>query len=251
LIDRTIAPSNVNAIASREHPQAFSINKFGRNAATAAGDGIWMPSTAFPGADTITPGVASIESSDDADNKSAATGALTVRLQGLDAAKKEIVEIVTLAGTDAVTTTLTFSRVYRVKVLTAGSGDGNAGTLTVSIGGVDVAFVAIGRNQTEQAWYTVPANCIGLITAARASFASTTVTRSADVEIACTASEDSNVVTPLNTLAMVTVGTSMPDTQFIPPIRVGPGIDTMLRCRAISAETEIHASFDLIVLRRL
>lgn len=250
MIDRTTAPYNTNAVATGEYPYAYAVNKFGRNAAVAAGDGIWMPSTAFPVPSTITPAVASIVSSDDADNKSAATGALTARIYGLSGTKLAITEVVTLTGTDAVTTTQTFSRVYRVKVLTAGSGNSNAGTLTVSIGAVTVAFVAIGRNQTEQAWYTVPSDAIGLIHRVRTSFSSTSATRAASVEIACSASEDSNVITPLTTLNMVTVGTSGAAIDFNPPIYVGPGIDVMLRCLAISAESEIHGSFDMTVLKR-
>ncbi len=244
------APENTDAIATKDLAYAFAVNKFGRNAASAAGDGIWMPSSAFPSVDNIVPGVATVTSGDDADNKSATTGAQTVRLFGLDANKFEITEDVTLSGTDNVLSTKTFSRVYRVKVLTAGTGDVNAGALTVSVGGVTLAYVALGRNQTEQAWYTVPRACIGLIKCVRTSFASTSATRSADVEVACTASEDSNVVTPLNTLSMVTVGTSGPDIKYDPPIRVTEGIDVMLRCRAISAESEIHASFDMVILRR-
>ena len=246
-----VGPFNIYAAAAGQHEDTVrTMNKFGRNAAAAATEGIWMPSSVFPGMDTITPGVATVSSSSDADNKTTATGALTMKLFGLSVDKSEFVsEIVTLDGSDAVLTTQTFSRIYRAKVLTAGSGDENAGNITITVGGVTVAYVAIGRNQTEQAWFTVPKGWVGLISKIRASFANTSATRSADIDLACSASEDSNIVTPLYTLSMVTVGSGAVEETFDPPIMVPPGIDVMLVVRQVSAESEIHGSFDMLLVK--
>jgi len=237
-------------IAMGEDPYTSCVNKFGRNEATAAGDGLWVLSTAFPSVDDITPGVATLTSSSDADNKTTATGALTVRCFGLDADKAEQEETVTLSGTDNVVTSGTYSRIFRIKVLTAGSGDVAAGNITATIGGTSVAYILAGRTQTEQAWYTVPAGVVGVVTRMRASFANTSATRSTDIELMVTAAEDSNVLLPINTMSLVTVGDGEVEVNFDPAIKVTEKLDIMLRCKAISAGSQVHGSFDMYLMRR-
>ncbi len=249
-ISTNLSPMGYLEIAAAEDPHTGVINKFGRNAATAAGDGIWINSGAFPSVDGITPGTAIVKSSQGADNGATATGALTVQVLGLDANKLLQDEIVTLNGTANVTTSGSYSRIYRMQVLTAGSGDVPAGNITATVGGVELAQCLAGVNQTEQAWYTIPSNMVGLITKMRSSFANTSNTRSADIELICTISEDSNVLTPLTTMSMVTIGSSWVETTFDPPFRMSPGIDVMLRCKAISAESIVHGSFDMYLLKR-
>ena len=97
--------------------------------------------------------------SDNANDTSTGTGARTVEIVGLDANYDDLTETVTLNGTTAVTTTTSFLRVFRAKVMTAGSGEGNAGEITVetNTGNTVQAEIIAGNNQTLMAIYTVPA----------------------------------------------------------------------------------------------
>lgn len=103
-------------------------------------------------------------SSDNPADDAAGTGARTVQIFGLDANYVEINETVTLVSTTAVTTTQAFLRVFRMQVLTAGSGEENAGVVytgasTVAAGVPSEKYAAIsaGENQSLMAIWTVPA----------------------------------------------------------------------------------------------
>jgi len=142
--------------------QTSHINKFGYNTAvggtfetiTDLGGDQYYPTSA---------GVISVVSSD-ANDDDGDTGARTVEIQGLDGNYAEISETVTLNGTGAVTTTASFLRVFRMRVLTAGSSGTNEGNITASIGGNNVARISGGNGgQTLMAVYTVPAGKKGYI----------------------------------------------------------------------------------------
>ena len=140
-------------------------NKFGYNAEIkAVTETIWTTGGvyAYPAAAAVM----EIVSGDALDGTGAATGALTATVYGQDASFNPIQTTVTLNGlTPVVMTGYNFYRVYRVIVNTAGSGGVNAGILTVrpSGGGTTYTAVAIGTNQTEQAFYTIPAGHVGIV----------------------------------------------------------------------------------------
>lgn len=129
------------------------INKFGYNTAVGAsyetitdlGTNI-LPTSAA---------VVSVVSASSADDEGS-TGAEKVEVQGLDANYNLQIEEVTMNGTSAVTTTNTFIRVFRMRVTQAGTGEINAGNITASIGGSDVARILTDKGQTLMAVYTVP-----------------------------------------------------------------------------------------------
>lgn len=112
--------------------------------------------------------------SDDANDTAAGTGARTFQAHGLDPDGKEISEVITLDGTTLVTSALTFGTApNRQKVLTAGSGGMNAGTIYAFTGtetdgtpadlNLVYSIIKAGENQTLQCNYTVPASRIGLM----------------------------------------------------------------------------------------
>lgn len=142
--------------------QTSHINKFGYNTAV----GVTFETITDLGGDQYYPtsaGVVSIVSSD-ANDDDGDTGARTVEIQGLDGNYEEITETITLNGTSAVTTTASFLRVFRGKVLTAGTSGTNEGVITLSIGGNNVARISSGNGgQTLMAVYTVPAGKKGYI----------------------------------------------------------------------------------------
>jgi hypothetical protein len=88
------------------------------------------------------------------------TGARTVSLQGLDANFEPLTETISLAGHAGVTTTGLFTRVFRLKVLTAGSSSYNVGDISVkgSSDKVVIGEISARNNQTQMALWTVAAD---------------------------------------------------------------------------------------------
>lgn len=97
--------------------------------------------------------------SSDTNDTSAGTGARTVEIQGLDDAYLEIKEIVILNGTTNVLTSNSYLRVLSIEVLTAGSGEENAGiiTSTASTAGTAQCAIPIGVSVSKNSQFTVPA----------------------------------------------------------------------------------------------
>jgi hypothetical protein len=133
------------------------IEIFGRNDDIDTGtETIWMAGGLYPwqtSAQSL-----EILSGDDNDT-SGGTGARTVFIEGLNASYVETSETVTLNGQTPVALVNTYLRMYRASVLTAGSGLGNAGALTIRIAsaGATLGSIPIGENQTLIGIYTVPA----------------------------------------------------------------------------------------------
>jgi len=103
-------------------------------------------------------------SSSSADDASAGTGARSIAIFGLDANYNEISESVLLDGQTAVNTGNSYLRISRMYVTTAGSGATAAGTIYAGTGSVTsgvpatvYGMIAIGANQTQMAFWTVPA----------------------------------------------------------------------------------------------
>ena len=104
-------------------------------------------------------------SSTSANDTSAGSGALTVKVTGVNASYAEIEETVTLNGQTEVLTVASFWRVYRMQVMTAGATGYNegiihcgTGTVTAGVPAVRLIEIGIGDNQTLAAFWTSPAN---------------------------------------------------------------------------------------------
>jgi len=85
------------------------------------------------------------------------TGALTVDIEGLDENYNEISETVTMNGTTGVTTSKSYLRVNSLKVATSGTGQTNAGDITITVGGNVQRFIAAGDGICHCSQYTIPA----------------------------------------------------------------------------------------------
>ena len=105
----------------------------------------------------------SVISSDAADDIDG-TGAQKITIQGLDANWLPKSLEVDMNGTSETTVASTFIRVFRAFVTQAGSGEVNAGDITLSIGGITVAKISADMGQTLMAVYTVPAGFTAYIT---------------------------------------------------------------------------------------
>lgn len=84
----------------------------------------------------------------------------TVKVDGLDTNYNEITETITVGQTGSVS----FFRVHRAKMVTAGSGnDVNEGNITVTVDSKSVAYIPAGFGQTLQCVYTIPAGKKGYL----------------------------------------------------------------------------------------
>lgn len=126
-----------------EYESALSVFGFNRTAGTAF-ETIWNDggTYAFPSAGVIMSAV-STSSSD----------VMDILISGLDINYEPISETVSLTGTSAVTTSLSFFRINSAVIL-AGS---NVGDITISNGGIKYAFIEAALGITQSCIYTVPA----------------------------------------------------------------------------------------------
>jgi hypothetical protein len=139
--------------------------KFGHNDSLSSGTfDLWPPGTVrvLPTTNTV----AAVVSSSTADDSAAVgTGAWTIRIEGLDASGVETSDDVILDGQVSVDGTVVFSRINRAYVLTAGTGEVNAGNISISTdSGKLQAFIPAAQGQTQQLVFTIPSNKSGLFT---------------------------------------------------------------------------------------
>ena len=148
-------------IARDRIPTATHINKFGYNESVSTSFEYitdlgtnFLPESA--GALTLV--------SADTNDTSAGTGARTVEVEGLDANYAPLTETFTMNGTTNVVGSSSFLRVFRMRVVTSGTGEINAGNITASIGGSNIAQILADKGQTLMAVYTIPAGKSGYLT---------------------------------------------------------------------------------------
>lgn len=151
--------SDALAIGWGNVPGVERITAFGNNPDVDSGAvpaDIWSGTGLYPWMTAAT----SLEIvSSSANDAAAGTGARTVRIIGLDANYAEISSTVTLNGITPVAIPIQFFRINRADVMTAGTGQVNAGTLTIRNAGAGTtrALIEIGYGITRQSQYTVPA----------------------------------------------------------------------------------------------
>jgi len=175
-------------IAEGQWNDTKSIFKFGYNGTVGTDEeAIWTEGGAYSYLSSATTLKISSASTADA---SAGTGARTVSISGLDADYNEISETVTLNGQTAVNTTNEYLRVFRMQVLTAGSGGANAGkvyagtgTVTSGVPANKYAVIDAGENQTLMALWTVPAGYTAYIHQLNVSQGATTANKYATIRL--------------------------------------------------------------------
>jgi len=139
-----------------------AIYKFGFNTAVGTSEEtVWDAGGIYAYAGSAA--VASVVSASTADDLTG-TGAQKIKVEGLDANYKFQSVEVDMDGTNAVSTTETWRRIYRAYVTQAGSGEVNAGNITISTDGTTRAQISADQGQTLMAVYTVPAGLTGYIT---------------------------------------------------------------------------------------
>lgn len=163
-------------------PGQMSVNKYGRNpdidqigsvTAVAIGRDIW--DLGIAGATMWLPPTTArthqVASSNAEDGAGTSTGALTIRVFGLDAAFALQQEDLALNGLTDVPTANTYTMIHRMFVLTAGSAGRNLGNIdaTADTDATVTARVTADNNQTKMAIYQIPAFMTGYVFATYAS----------------------------------------------------------------------------------
>ena len=139
-----------------------TFNKFGYNLdVDTAEETIWAPGGLYTPPTTAT--TLTIVSSSTADDNGS-TGANLIQITGLDANRKFQTETVTMDGTTNVVTTSTWLGINRAAVALAGSGQTNAGTIsiTATTGGATLASIPTGSGTTQQCMYHTQLQSIAL-----------------------------------------------------------------------------------------
>jgi len=141
------------------------LSKFGRIPDIDSGntnEDVWDGEGAYPGFLAAATAMTVSSSSTD-DVATTGTGAWTVRVFGLNASYVEVVQDIILNGQAAVPVPISLIRVFRMYVLTAGTGGVNAGNIWVGSGAVGSGVPATkyaanlaGVGQTLMATYTIP-----------------------------------------------------------------------------------------------
>ena len=155
--------------------QGYAVrNKFGKNTdidTTSTPEDVWETGGVYTGFPTGSAETLAVLSSD-ANDTSAGTGARSVTFFGLDADYNDVSETIILNGTTPVTSVSTVMRVHSAYVSDAGSGEFNAGTITLRHSSTTAnVFLNIqpARNQSNCAAYTIPAGKTGYVRRVHAS----------------------------------------------------------------------------------
>lgn len=144
-------------VAQGNVPGYSSVNKFGSNDAVATtGEDIWSAGGTYGFYPTVAQSMELVSTS--AEDGVAGTGAITVKVYGLDANWDEISEIVTTNGITEVPLVNKYIRMSRAYAVTAGSTETNVGAISIQIasGGTVAAHIKVGTGQTLQCIYTIP-----------------------------------------------------------------------------------------------
>lgn len=120
--------------------------------------------------DLLTSAQALTVSSSSTNDASDGTGARTLKLYGLDENYNEASETISLNGQNGVSTAVSYIRVYRATVESAGSSGTNVGDLHIGYGAITSGIPAnkimtlpAGEGQTLLAAWTVPADYTGYL----------------------------------------------------------------------------------------
>lgn len=145
----------------------MGVEKFGANPLIGVGEEtVWdvgatanWTNTWDGGASVLT--IASSNATDAGDG----TGARRVQVYGLDELGNLCNETVTMSGTNSLSTSKSFTFVYRMHTEEVGSNtpQSNAGTISLAYGGVEVAQILPQKGQTLMATYRIPTGMVGVL----------------------------------------------------------------------------------------
>lgn len=233
------------AIAKGNAPGHSLMLKFGRNPDidTADAEDVWEGGGLYT-FDTTAQSLEIFSSS--VNDTSSGTGARTMTVIGLDANYVSQTQVVTLNGTSAVALTGTWLRVHRCSVTTAGTGEVNAGTITVRIAGGGATRFVVGpeNGQTLMAIYTIPAGKTGYLYHYYLSANTGGAAPRLDISLW---TRSSTGVRNLKHQQAVPDGSPLTYT-FSAPFKITEKTDVWLRCSTSVNNTDACGGFDIVLV---
>ena len=225
-----------------------NVIKFGENIAVANGttEDVWDVGGVFlyPPATELLDIISSVVADD-----AASTGARTVTVDGLDTNFVEQSETVSMGGTVAVNLVNSYLRVFNAFVLTAGTGEENAGSISVrtQTGGTVRASIQIGTNHALMAVYTVPDGKTGYLSDYYADLDSPPT--GGDIEFHLRIREENQVFQVRHKIGLTDDGTSHHKHVFISPLVMPEHTDVRVEATNGGANpVAVSGGFDLILI---
>lgn len=226
---------------------ASCVLKFGRNVDVDTGgiEDIWDTGGSWVGPTTAQ--LHNIRSTS-ASDAAAGAGARTLQVFGLDPDYEPLNETITLNGTTNVQTTGCYIRIFRMAVLTAGSGIWNQGNITACAPTDDTvtAQVSASFNQTLMAIYTVPANVTAYMTNYYGSMNRNNTTGAADLFLKV--QSFGGALQTKHVMGMVGAGTSQVEHHFGHPFTISEKSDIRMQADVSADNTDVSAGFDLVLV---
>lgn len=230
-------------------PGHIGINKFGYNLdvdTTTLPETIWS----YGGQVPFPSGFSALSiSSSSTNDTSGGTGAIKIKIQGLDNNYDIIEEEVTLNGTSTVNSTVysNWHRIHRAFVTEAGSLEQNAGNINISIGSDVVAQIPAGHSQTQQAVYTIPAGYKGYIVNFSGAIIRSGNNKSASIVLY---KRVNNVSRSIQEIAVQSDGVTNINKTYTIPITIEEKADVYVNAISINADnTNIFSNFGLVIFK--
>lgn len=234
-----------------------AVNKFGENPdvdTTTTPEDIWDVGgtyTFMTAAGTIR-----FNSTSANDIDTTGTGARKIQVEGLDGNFQYQSEIVNMNGTGIVDTANTYIRMFRAKVVEAGSSGVNEGAISgLSVSGTPILATQVSilanQGQSLMAIYTVPAGRVAYMTNFGVSLNRASIAAGAMMDVSLRARDNTLTGTPVNikhTVNMAVDGTSVTEVRFNPYNRFTEKTDLWLRVDSVTDNnTGVSGWFDLIL----
>jgi len=228
----------------------YALFKFGINGAVGTStETVWAEGGTY-----VYPAAATVMkiSSSSADDAAAGTGARTISITGLDANYNEISETVTLNGQTEVNTVNSYLRIFSMIVVTAGSGETAAGTIYAGTGTVTsgvpatvYGMITLTANQTQMAFWTVPAGYTFYLTGVFYSSANSTANASTNFQL---------IQRPLGGVFRIQSSTRTPGNgDFVldlhTPLAFPEKTDIEIRAVASAGSSNVSAEFEGIYIK--
>lgn len=234
-------------VASGNTTNLTSVNKFGSNLDIDTGstpETIWSNGGEYAFASSS--GSISVVSSS-TDDDQGGTGALTIKVQGLNEDYKEVEEEFTMDGTDSVLSVSNkWLKVYRAFVTSAGSTESNVGIITITLGALTLATIPAAEGQTQMCIFAIPAGKNGYIK----SF-SGAIIRSGFLAGRATLGiyiRKNGVKRLIHEIEISTDGASTFDKVFITPIKVTEKSDIYVNALSVTQNnSSVFSSLNIII----
>ena len=240
------APNWFLGVSQGGIPGTSFVAKFGRNPSIGSGEteDIWGA-----GGTWVAPTQARTHSitGDAADVNTSGTGAWTVEVQGLNGSYAETTETVNMAGAGGVNTSNSYVIIYRLIVLTAGTGGTNAGVIaaTAATDSTVTCSILAGVGQSQMAIYQIAAGYTAYMMGFNGSMNGG---NNANVLLNLFAKPFGGVFNLKSSISLNAAGSSFGTRLFAVPLTFAAKTTIKLRATSDAVGSDVTGEFDLILV---